>query len=204
MPASRRHLLATGALALSGSLGGCILFGSSGNTDSPNEGQGSEDLTADEKATVTAFGEGIKGWVRTVAHNPREKTALVEGAIDVGTEQDYRVRLGIIDKNGVVLQDDVTDETLYNVGTNTVTAEFEDVRDCEACHSGLLHVEQKDGPSNGSASNDGSGTNTPPSEDTETETESETDESEESDGESSEESEGGTLGTLGSDDGGEG
>lgn len=141
---SRRRLLATAGAALAGSLSGCILGGGNSGTGSAETETG-DDLTTAESETVVSFDAGVNGWIHSVSHTPSEGVASVVGAIDVSHEQDYRVRLGIVDENGVVLADTVTTETLYDVGKSTVSAEFDDVRDCESCHSGLLQVTYPEG-----------------------------------------------------------
>lgn len=138
MQTRRKILAGVGALSLSG-LSGCmgLLGGITGGSD---DGESTGGLTTDTDHTIVSTDQGISGWVRSISHNPNGSMARVTGAIDVEEERDYRVRLGVIDEEGVVLGDEITTETLFPTGTNTVTVEIDDVEDCGECHSGLLQV----------------------------------------------------------------
>lgn len=150
---TRRTVLATSGAVLAGSLAGCF-----GPDDDEADPEQTEPLSVDTDHTLVSFDEEITGWVRSVSHDPTTPIAIVEGAIDVAVEQDYRVRLGIVDEHGVVLADTVETTTLFPVGTNTLAAEFDDLDDCESCFSGLLQVNYPEGQhpfENGEGEDDG-------------------------------------------------
>lgn len=131
---TRRRLLATGATIVSGSLGGCVLFGGGGGGSA-----GQEQLTVDGEQTIVNVEHGTSAGVRTVRHTPSQNTAYIEGAIKVPREAEYEVRLGVIDQSDVVLAQEIITQDLYTTGANLVSTELE-VGDCGACHSGLVDV----------------------------------------------------------------
>lgn len=136
---TRRKLLAIVGTGLVGSLTGCLFGGSS------DSGSSAEEIDTDDKQTVVDVDEAIRARVKSVEHDPDEQIAIVVGAIDVSYEQEYRVRIGVIDDEGVVLAEAIDTTTLYDVGTNSHRVELDDIPDCEACHSGLLQVSYPEG-----------------------------------------------------------
>lgn len=136
MRLSRRRVLATGVALSTGSLAGC----SGGSDDSSGESSGEEELLTPDKERLTDFGEGISGRLRSVRHNPGELVATVEGAVSVPTEAEYRVRLAVIDKEGVILAQQVDEHLLYPGKADELVAAELSPEDCEACFSGLLEV----------------------------------------------------------------
>lgn len=131
---TRRRILTLGATLSTGVLAGC--FGSDDSTDDEQ----AEELLSENTETIVSTGEGIKGRVRSVRHNPDEGVARVAGEINVPREAEYRVRLGVVDSSGVVLAEAINEVLLYRTGTNLEETELQ-VANCEACYSGLLEVQ---------------------------------------------------------------
>lgn len=135
MTLPRRRVLATVGALTTSALAGCS-GGSDDSTDEPKE----EELLSPEKETLTSFGEGVSGRLRSVRHNPEEQVATIEGAVRVPTEAEYRIRLAVIDKERVILAQEVNERRLLpGKADELVTAELSP-EDCEACFSGLLEV----------------------------------------------------------------
>lgn len=136
---SRRRVLATVGALSTGALAGC-----SGSSDSSNDASAEEELLSPDKATLTEFGEGVSGRLRSVRHNPEEQMAVVEGAVSVPTEAEYRVRLAVIDRDGVILAQEVFESLLYPGKADELVMAELSPQDCEACYSGLLEVRLTD------------------------------------------------------------